>query len=89
MMLTASVGADIPACSMSSFRLLALLLLALYLFHGADAGQWKGVEVWILILFAEYPATLRTIPPLDSGKLEDRVAKAARSSRRLLSASLK
>jgi hypothetical protein len=63
MMLTASLRADMPAYSMRWFRLLALALLMLDILHGIKAGQWEGVEIWLLILFAEYAATIRTIPP--------------------------
>lgn len=65
MMVTASLRADMPAISMIWFRFLAMTLLLLDLLHGVVAGQWKGVEIWILILFAEYAATIRTIPPAD------------------------
>lgn len=68
MMLTASLRADMPASSMLWFRLLALALLLLDLFHGAYSGDWEGVEIWLLVLFAEYAATIRTIPPLQDAK---------------------
>lgn len=63
MMVTASLRADMPAVSMMWFRMLAMALLLLDVMHGLAAEQWRGVEVWILILFAEYAATIRTIPP--------------------------
>ena len=59
MMLTASLRSDMPAYSMRGFRIIAMALLALDVFH----GKWSGVEIWALILFAEYAATIRTIPP--------------------------
>ncbi len=65
MMVTASFRADMPAISMMWFRMMALAFLALDIFHGIGAGQWKGVEIWILVLFAEYAATIQTIPPAD------------------------
>jgi hypothetical protein len=66
MMITASLRADMPAYSMIGFRLLAMALLALDVTHGFVAGQWKGVEIWVLVLFAEYAATIRTIPPTET-----------------------
>lgn len=77
MMLTASLRADMPAFSMMWFRMLALVLLALDVLHGVRSGDWAGVEIWILILFAEYAATIRTIPPAD---VKDRAARPAKSS---------
>jgi hypothetical protein len=65
MMLTASLRADMPAFSMMWFRMLALILLILDVMHGARSGAWEGVEIWVTILFAEYAATIRTIPPAD------------------------
>jgi len=62
MMVTASLRADMPAYSMRGFRLLALALLTLDILHGIKAGQWDGVEIWLLVLFAEYAATIRTTP---------------------------
>jgi hypothetical protein len=71
MMLTASLRADMPAYSMRGFRIIAMVLLALDVFHGAASGKWLGVEIWVLILFAEYAATIRTIPPLNPRKTVD------------------
>lgn len=65
MMVTASMRADMPAYSIMGFRLLAVALLALDVAHALVAGKWAGVEIWLLILFAEYAATIRTIPPAD------------------------
>jgi len=70
MMLSASLRADMPANSMRGFRIIAMVLLALDVFHGAASGDWLGVEIWILILFAEYAATIRTIPPKKERKAE-------------------
>ena len=70
MMLSASLRADIPAYSMRGFRIIAMLLLALDVFHGVASGDWLGVEIWALILFAEYAATIRTIPPREERKAE-------------------
>lgn len=72
MMITASLRADMPAYSWRWFRMLALALLVLDLFHATRSGEWTGVEIWLLVLFAEYAATIRTIPPAD---VERRVGK--------------
>ena len=68
MMFTASFRADIPAFSMRWFRMMALVLLALDVFSGVVSGAWKGVEIWVLVLFAEYAATIDTIPPIEDRK---------------------
>jgi len=68
MMLPASLRADMPAYSMRGFRIIAMILLALDVFHGAASGDWLGIEIWALILCAEYAATIRTIPPKDVRK---------------------
>ena len=70
MMLTASLRADMPAFSWRWFRLLALVLLVLDVVQGVRAGTWEGAEIWLLILFAEYAATIRTIPPTDAQRRE-------------------
>ena len=70
MMLSASLRADMPAYSMRGFRIIAMILLALDVFHGVASGDWLGVEIWLLILFAEYAATIRTIPPREERKAE-------------------
>jgi len=70
MMLSASLRADMPAYSMRAFRIIAMVLLALDVFHGVASGDWLGVEIWVLILFAEYAATVRTIPPKEERKAE-------------------
>lgn len=74
MMLTASLRADMPAYSWRWFRMLALALLVLDVFHSTRSGEWAGVEIWLLVLFAEYAATISTIPPAD---VERRVVKRA------------
>ncbi|MDB5690263.1 MAG: hypothetical protein JWL91_2139 [Sphingomonas bacterium] len=76
MMLTASLRADMPAYSMIGFRLFAVALLVLVVMHGVFSGEWRGVEIWVLVLFAEYAATIRTIPPSETKQ------KAARAVRR-------
>lgn len=66
MMVTASLRADMPTGSLIWFRMLALALLALDLVQAAATGEWSGVEFWILVLIAEYAATIRTIPPIEN-----------------------
>lgn len=68
MMFTATFRADIPAFSMMWFRMMALILLLLDVFSGVVSGAWKGVEIWVLVLFAEYAATIDTIPPIEDRK---------------------
>lgn len=68
MMVSASFRADMPAFSMMWFRMMAVAFLVLDVAHGVSANQWKGVEIWILVLFAEYAATIRTIPPAEVKK---------------------
>ena len=75
MMLTASLRANMPAYSLRGFRIFAMVLLLLDVAHGVKSGVWLGVEIWALILFAEYAATIRTIPPK-----EIREAKKARAA---------
>lgn len=70
MMLTASFRADMPAFSMLWFRMLAFVLLLLDIASSLDSGLWNGVEIWLLVLFAEYAATIRTIPPKEDAKAE-------------------
>lgn len=65
MMLTASLRADSPAFSLMWFRMLALVFLGLDIFAGIVHGTWDGIEIWVLVLIAEYAATIRTIPPAD------------------------
>ena len=76
MMITASFRADMPAFSMRWFRMMALALLHLKVLSGLISGDWRGVEIWVLVLFAEYAATIGTIPPVDDKK----TAKNARPS---------
>ena len=62
-MLTASIRADVPTRSSLFFRMLALLFFLLDLLNGATMAEWTGTEFWILVLIAEYAATIRTVPP--------------------------
>lgn len=68
MMFTASFRADMPAISLMWFRMMALAFLMLDVFSGVVSGAWRGVEIWVLVLFAEYAATIRTIPPKEDKK---------------------
>ena len=66
MMFTASFRADMPAFSMRWFRMMALALLLLDIGSGVMSHDWRGVEIWLFVLFAEYAATITTIPPADT-----------------------
>ena len=68
MMITASQRADSPTASFMVFRLLAVAFLALDLVGGVVSGEWAGSEFWILVLIAEYAATIRTLPPTETRK---------------------
>jgi hypothetical protein len=68
MMFTASLRADMPAFSMRWFRMMALALLVLDVLSSLRTGQWKGVEIWVLVLFAEYAATITNVPPAENKK---------------------
>ena len=63
MMLTASMRADTPTRSTLFSRMLALLFFSLDLLRGATKAEWTGTEFWILVLIAEYAASIRTVPP--------------------------
>jgi hypothetical protein len=78
MMITASQRADSPTASFMFFRMLGVVLLLLDLGRGALTGEWAGSEFWVFVLFAEYAATIRTIPPRESAK--PRVKTAARET---------
>ena len=66
MMVTASLRADWPTRSSMLFRLLAVAFLAMDVVQGAAKGEWAGVEFWVIVLAAEYAASIRTIPPADT-----------------------
>ncbi len=68
MMVTASLRADMPAFSMRWFRMIALAMLILDVVSSLRTGQWKGVEIWVLVLFAEYAATITNVPPAEDKK---------------------
>jgi hypothetical protein len=65
MMVTASLRADMPSFSMRWFRMVALAFLLLDVVSSSVRGDWKGVELWLLVLFAEYAATISNVPPAD------------------------
>jgi hypothetical protein len=48
---------------MMPFRFLSLGLFAFDLMGALSKGDWAGIEFWVFVLFAEYAATIRTIPP--------------------------
>lgn len=68
MMITAARRADSPTASFMFFRLLALTLLILELLKSAVSGEWLGVEFWVFVLFAEYAAAIRNLPPAAMAK---------------------
>jgi hypothetical protein len=76
MMITASRRADNPTVSFMFFRMLAVVFLALDLVKGATTGAWAGTEFWILVLIAEYAATIRTVPPKEASKAASQAAAA-------------
>jgi hypothetical protein len=78
MMVTASLRADLPTRSSLVFRMLALAFLLLDLMSAVVTGSWAGIEFWLLVLIAEYAATIRTIPPRE----EKKASKAAEARAR-------
>jgi hypothetical protein len=76
-MLTAALRADFPARSMMPFRFLALGLLVFNVVGAVTNGKWAGIEFWIFVLFAEYAATIRTIPPSEKEKQRARAQAGA------------
>jgi hypothetical protein len=69
MMITASQRADHPTISFMFFRMLSVAFLALDLVKGAATGEWAGTEFWLLVLIAEYAATIRHVPPRETTKV--------------------
>jgi len=57
------------------FRMLALAFLAMDVIAGLTAGKWAGIEFCVLVLLAEYAATIHTIPPTESRKDATRSAR--------------
>lgn len=79
MMLTASLRADHPTASWFWFRMVAFLGLAMRLGSAIAGASLIGIEYWLFILFAEYAATIRTLPPRESGKKLRNLAEAHES----------
>lgn len=77
MLITANRRVDQPTSSFMFLRMLALFLLVLGIVAGFATGAWSGVEFWLLVLIAEYAASIRTLPPEERSK---RAGKAAISS---------
>lgn len=63
MLVTANQRADRPTSSFMFLRILAVFLLVLGAVAGFATGEWWGVEFWLLVLIAEYAASIRTFPP--------------------------
>ena len=76
MMVSAAHRADSPTASFMFFRLLALVLLILDLVGGAVTGDWGGAEFWLFVLFAEYAAAIRNLPPAAKAKPRQKAAEA-------------
>jgi hypothetical protein len=68
MMLSASLRADMPTYSVRSLRMLAVGALIIFVAVGIVTGEWDGIEFWVLVLFAEYAATIGTLPPRGTSK---------------------
>ena len=68
MMLTASLRADMPTFSVISVRILAIAALIISAGVGVATDQWSGIEFWLLVLVAEYAATIGTLPPRETKK---------------------
>lgn len=76
MMITAARRADSPTVSFMFFRLLALAFLILELVKSAISGEWVGAEFWVFVLFAEYAAAIRNLPPADTAKPRQQATEA-------------
>jgi hypothetical protein len=66
MMISATRRADDPTSSFMFLRLLGVFFLLFDVMRGVAIGEWAGTEFWILVLVAEYAATIRTVPPRES-----------------------
>lgn len=75
MMVSAARRADHPTRSLLFFRMVAVVLLCADLAEAVASGKWAFSEFWLLVLFAEYAATIRTLPP--SSKAERQAPKSA------------
>lgn len=78
MMVTAARRADSPTASFMFFRLLGVVFFALDIVRAGFTGAWGGVEFWVLVLIAEYAATIRTVPPAKESKKRAVEASAGR-----------
>lgn len=77
MMVSASRRPDMPTQSFIWLRMLAVVFLGIDILTGATTGVWAGTEFWVLVLVAEYAATIRTLPPR---KTKERALAAQRQS---------
>lgn len=76
MLISAGRRADSPTASFMFLRMLALALLVIDLLAGLVTSEWSGVEIWLLVLIAEYAATIRTLPPTEPSR-EKRATEAS------------
>lgn len=92
MMVTATRRADAPTNSFMVFRMLGLAFLFYDVIKSSMNGIWAGSEFWLIVLIAEYAATIRTFPPQVSEQTrEDLVHQSSRKqnqSRRVQSTNL-
>jgi len=58
-----------------------MFLLVLDIARGLATGHWQGIEIWVLILFAEYAATIRTIPPTETKRSQSLSRQATSKSK--------
>lgn len=68
MMITATRRADDPTGSYKFFRMLGLAFLIIDVAAGAITGGWAGTEFRVIVLAAEYAATIQTVPPSELAK---------------------
>ena len=76
MMITAVRRADSPTASLMFFRLLSLAFLISDVLKAASTGIWQGAEFWVFVLFAEYAAAIRNLPPPTKPKPRQQATKA-------------
>jgi len=76
MLLTAGRRADSPTVSFMFFRLLALALLILETAGSVASGVWGEVEFWLFVVFAEYAAAIRNLPPAATATSRQRAREA-------------
>ncbi len=86
MMITATRRADAPTNSVMVFRLLCLAFLLYDVMKSSMTGILAGSEFWLLVLIAEYAATIRTLPPqVSEQSREDLVPRSDRTASRIKS----